>query len=153
MTPPAAVRIRAFRISDHPQVRVLWEKSEGVGLNESDTREAVGRYLKRNPGMSLVATAGRRVVAAVLCGHDGRRGYLHHLAVARRWRRRGLGRLLVDRCLASLAAEGIDKCNLFLFSDNAEGKAFWRRIGWSVRADLRLVQRATSGGGSCRKSC
>ena len=91
-----------------------------------------------------MATSGGRIVAAILCGHDGRRGYLHHLAVAPKWRRLGIGRTLVGACLKGLRGERIPKANLFLFASNAAGRAFWRRLGWSVRPDLRLVQRRTA---------
>ena len=125
-----------------------------MGLNESDSREAVGSFLRRNPGLSQVAVSGGRVIATVLCGHDGRRGYLHHLAVARRWRRKGLGRALVAACLERLHDAGIPKCNLFLYASNRPGRAFWRRLGWNVRSDLRLVQRGTAAvPSSCRESC
>jgi ribosomal protein S18 acetylase RimI-like enzyme len=154
MLPRTLYRIRPFRIADYDRVYAIWKKAEGVGLNESDSREAVGRYLRRNPGLSQVAESGGNVVAAVLCGHDGRRGYLHHLAVAREWRRKGLGRALVAACLERLRREGVPKCNLFLFASNRPGRTFWKRLGWSVRADLRLVQRRTaSSSGSSRKSC
>jgi ribosomal protein S18 acetylase RimI-like enzyme len=129
----------------------LWKKTEGIGLNESDTRVAVAAFLKRNPGLSAVATSGGRVVGAILCGHDGRRGYLHHLAVAKGWRRRGLGRSLVAFCLDGLHAAGIPKCNLFLFSDNYSGRTFWKRLGWQVRTDLRLVQKPTAAAGGAER--
>jgi N-acetylglutamate synthase len=149
------IPIRPLRIGDYDQIYALWKDAgEGVGLNESDSRAAIGRYLRRNPGLSLVATAGGRVVATVLCGHDGRRGYLHHLAVAGKWRRRGIGRSLVAACLEKLRSEDIPKCNLFLFASNVKGRAFWRSLGWTVRSDLRLVQRGTaSAGAPCRRSC
>lgn len=148
------VRIRTLRIGDYPSVHALWRRTEGIGLNESDSREAIGRYLRRNPGLSVAATSGGRVVATVLCGHDGRRGYLHHLAVEGRWRRQGIGRRLVASCIEKLRAQGIPKCNLFLFASNTAGRAFWRRLGWSIRADLRLVQRGTAASpAACRTSC
>jgi len=146
-------RIRILRISDYKSVYALWKKTEGIGLNESDTRESIGRFLKRNPDLSLVATSGGRIVGTILCGHDGRRGYLHHLAVVPGLRRRGLGRTLVAICIGKLHSEGIPKCNLFLFASNTSGKAFWRRIGWNVRADIRLVQRNTADTCACKKSC
>lgn len=94
--------------ADFPEVLALWAATEGVGLNESDTPEQLAAYLQRNPGFSLVARdTGRRVVGAVLCGHEGRRGYLHHLAVAADQRGLGLGRRLTDTCLAELKRAGI----------------------------------------------
>ena len=154
MPPRPSIRLRQLRIADYPVIHALWRKTEGIGLNESDTREAIGRFLGRNPGLSLVATSGGRVIATILCGHDGRRGYLHHLAVDRKWRRLGVGRTLVAACLEKLRTQGIPKCNLFLYASNSAGRAFWRDLGWTVRADLRLVQRGTAAvPGSCRKSC
>jgi N-acetylglutamate synthase len=119
-------------LADYDAVVAFWSQQQGIGLNESDAREPLARYLQRNPGMSFIARdASGTLVGAVLCGHDGRRGYLHHLAVASAHRRRGLGRALVQRCLAQLAAAGISKCNIFLFDDNDDGRQFWLRAGFS----------------------
>jgi N-acetylglutamate synthase len=89
--------------------------------------------------MSWVADEGGVVVGAVLCGTDGRRGFLHHLAVSRTRRRSGLGRMLVDRCLSSLAAAGMRKCHIFVIADNVEGQQFWTRIGWEERTTLKVM--------------
>jgi N-acetylglutamate synthase len=137
---PAKVHLRAFRLADYPAVLALWRRSEGLGLNESDSREAISAYLRRNPRLSLVAERNGRLVGALLGGHDGRRGYLHHLAVARRQRRLGVGRRLVEECLARLARLGIPRVNIFVYADNAAGRRFWRRTGWILRRDLRLMQ-------------
>ncbi len=132
-------------LADFEAVSDLWRETEGIGLGESDCRPAIASYLARNPGLSFVARCGTRIVGAVLCGHDGRRGYLHHLAVARDLRRHGIGQALVRACLDGLAAVGIPKCNLFLFTDNAAGEAFWRHTGWVKRADLAVMQRKAKG--------
>lgn len=139
--PTVPLTVRAFERSDYPAVRALWEATPGVGLNESDIEEAIASFLLRNPQMSAVATRGAMIVGAVLCGHDGRRGYLHHLAVAESHRRQGIARALLDWCLQHLIAEGILKCNIFLYTDNAGGAAFWRHNGWSSRADLAILQK------------
>ena len=144
MPAPAVIRYRRLRVADFAEILALWKRTEGIGLNASDRREAIGRYLRRNPGLSFVATVRGRVIGTLLCGHDGRRGYLHHLAVARRWRRRGVGRKLVTACLEKLRTEGIPKCNLFLFSSNRTGQTFWQHLGWNIRPDLQLVQRETA---------
>lgn len=122
---------------------VLWANTEGVGLNESDTPEHLRAYLQRNPGLSVVARDGAKLVGAVLCGHDGRRGYLNHLAVVPEYRQRGLGRQLVARCLAALRDLQILKCNLFVYADNETGVRFWNACGYAARTDLRLLQRGT----------
>jgi putative acetyltransferase len=128
-------------IRDFDAVMALWQASEGVGLGDGDTRPAIASYLERNPGLSLVAEADGVIVGAVLGGHDGRRGYLHHLAVAMPSRGRGLGRALVDACLDGLRAQGIPKATIVVYADNSAGDAFWTRIGWADRVDLRVMQR------------
>ena len=124
------IRIREMTIADYDEVIALWRGAEGLGLGVSDSRENLARYLDRNPGMSFVARDGSALVGAVNCGTDGRRGYLSHLAVRRSHRMRGLGRTLVERCLAALKRFGIPRCNLFVYADNAGALAFWRKLGW-----------------------
>lgn len=141
MNAPADWQIRGMTLADYDEVIALWRATEGLGLGESDEREPIAAYLERNPGMSFVAVHEGRVVGALLGGHDGRRGYLHHLAVAPRSRHQGIGRALVKASLARLKAAGIPKCNLFLYGHNAAGRAFWLKHGWSAREDLVLVQK------------
>ena len=132
--------IRCLTMADYEAVLRLWRETEGVGLSESDAPGPVESFLARNPGLSRVALDGGALVGAVLCGHDGRRGYLHHLAVAKSHRHQGIGKALVAACLADLARAGIPKCNIFLFADNHEGGAFWEHNGWAKRADLLVMQ-------------
>ena len=122
---------------DYQPVLELWRSVEGVGLHEeeSDSPEGIARYLAHNPGMSFVARIDGQIVGAVLCGHDGRRGYLNHLAVAASHRRKGIATVLIGRCLRALGREGIAKCNLFVFAANEPATAFWRRLGWRNYAD------------------
>lgn len=130
-----------FRIEDYDAAIELWRNTEGVGLSSADSRERIAIYLQRNPGSSFIARSGDEVIGAVLCGHDGRRGYLHHLAVSAAWRGRGVGRALTAACLAGLQAVGIDKCHLFVFADNQTGRDFWTHEGWKERLDLMLVSK------------
>lgn len=130
--------IRPFAIGDCAAARALWETSEGVGLDDSDSRERIEAFLRRNSGLSAVAELDGTVIGAVLCGHDGRRALIYHLAVARAHRRRGVGAALVAASLAALCAEGIRKCHVLVFADNDEANQFWQRQGARVRADLKL---------------
>jgi putative acetyltransferase len=136
---PESIRIRPFEIDDHAAAIDLWQACEGIGLSASDSCANIAAYLNRNPGMSFVADIDGRLVGAVLCGTDGRRGYLHHLAVHPEFRGRGLGRELVACCLAALHAVGLPKCHLFLFRANRSGRKFWEKIGWSLRSDLDVA--------------
>ncbi len=135
--------MRPLSLSDYDEVYALWDNTEGMCLGASDTRPSIEAYLLRNPGLSRVALdKNLRIIGGVLCGHDGRRGYLHHLAVAVNHRKQGIGRALVQACTQDLRALGIPKCNLFLFGDNALGREFWLHEGWEPREDLVVIQKA-----------
>jgi len=132
----AGIDLRPMTAADYDDVLALWGRSEGVGLGASDTRESIGAYLIRNPGLSQVAVSDTRVVGAVLCGHDGRRGLFYHLAVDRDYRGRGLGRRMAERALALLKEQGIQKTYIMVFQENHEGRGFWEAAGWEARRDL-----------------
>ena len=135
------IDISQFTIESYDDVLALWHQCEGVGLSDADSRANIRSYLERNPGMSFVATSDGKIVGVVLGGHDGRRGYLHHLAVAPDCRRQGVARRLVDRCLAALTDAGIRKCHVFVFGGNADGISFWRAEGWMPRSDIGVMSR------------
>jgi len=136
------IRIREFAPGDVLAALDLWSRMQGIGLNESDTPDALGRFLERNPGFSAVATlVTDDVVGAVLCGHDGRRGTIHHLAVAETHRGRGIGKRLLEHCLDRLGEARIPRCNLFLFNENQEGMRFWTHNGWVVATTWQTLQR------------
>ena len=136
-----SVTISPFTIDSYDQVLALWQQTEGVGLSSADSRDGIQFYFERNPGMSFLAEVEGTLVGAVLCGHDGRRGYIHHLAVHPDYRCQGIGRQLVDRCLSALQAVGIQKCHLFIYNDNVDGILFWKNIGWTKRADISIVSK------------
>ena len=131
--------IRAMEIEDYQDVLALWDASEGVGLSSADAEQSIEIFLERNPGLSRVAHRREQLVGAVLCGHDGRRGYIHHLAVSRLCRREGIGSALVGRCLDGLRQIGIQKCHIFVFAVNSEAMVFWDRMGWTKREELTVM--------------
>lgn len=129
---------------DYDAVVTLWRDIPGIGLDQdSDSLPSITRYLRRNPGLSFVAMIQGVIVGAVLSGHDGRRGYLHHLAVATAHRKLGIGKALTLRCLRCLGKLGIPKCNIFLFRSNSKGRAFWKHNGWNLRRNLSVLQKKT----------
>ena len=129
--------IRTMTIADYDEVYTLWTHTPGMGLNTlDDSKEGIEKYLKRNPDTCFVAYEGGHVVGVILSGHDGRRGFIHHTAVAVEERRRGIGRALVDAALKTLREEGIHKVALVVFKKNDLGNAFWEKLGFEKREDL-----------------
>ena len=128
--------------ADLDECIALWRVSEGINLNESDTKPNLIMFLRRNPAMSCIAKMMDDTLAgAVLCGHDGRRGYLHHLAVDKRFKGQGIAKRLINACFDRLRSEGILKCNIFVLNENFEGARFWDSQGWIRRDDFFIMQK------------
>lgn len=129
--------VRVMTMEDYGQVRELWNSIKGFGIRSvDDSREGVERFLKRNPATSVVAIEDGRVVGAILCGHDGRRGCLYHVCVHKDYRMRGIGKSMVVFAMEALKEEQINKVSLIAFTQNDIGNAFWKEIGWTKREDL-----------------
>lgn len=129
--------IRTMTIEDYEEVYELWMGIHGIGIRTiDDSKEGIGRFLKRNPTTSAVAIADGKIVGAILCGHDGRRGCFYHVCVHEDYRKRGIGKALVVECMRALQAEQINKVNLIAFKTNALGNQFWKGEGWTFREDL-----------------
>ncbi|MER2027041.1 MAG: GNAT family N-acetyltransferase [Lachnospiraceae bacterium] len=129
--------IRVMTIDDYEKVYSLWMSCKNMGFNNlDDSREGIAKYLKRNPSTCFVAEQGENIVGVILSGHDGRRGFIHHLAVAEDCRRQGIATELLECAVSSLAAEGINKVALLVFNRNEAGNAFWEKNGFTCREDL-----------------
>jgi ribosomal protein S18 acetylase RimI-like enzyme len=130
------VAISAMTMADYDSVCPLLASIPGLTMRSADSFEATQRYLLRNPGLSLVARSGDRVVGCVMCGHDGRRGYLQHLAVEPNMRHLGIGTALVTRCLDALRHLEIEKIHIDVLADNAVAHEYWTNSGWKRRTDI-----------------
>ena len=126
------VTTREFVMSDYDDVIALWEGVEGVEICEGDSRQEIAEYLNRNPGLSRVAILDDKLVGAALCGHDGRRGWIYHLAVATSHRRQKVGQLLVESCEKGLRAAGLRRAIILVAGDKPDGRDFWLRNGWEI---------------------
>lgn len=136
-----SITISGFTIDTYDEVISLWKDCEGIGLSDADLKENIQKQLERNPGMSFVAYENNKLVGAVLCGHDGRRGYIHHLGVHRDYRLQGIAQSLIIQCLSMLKSVGIQKCHTFVFNNNTDGMNFWESIGWSQRMDIIVLSK------------
>lgn len=138
--------VRRMRSGDIRACLELWRATEHMGISGADSPGRLRRFLARNRGLSRVAVIhddhGREaLVGSLIIGHDGRRGYLYHLAVHHRHRRQGIARRLVTSGIQALQRDGIERCHLMLFSDNETGRSTWRRLGWTERTDIAIMSR------------
>jgi len=133
----AEFEVRPMVISDYDNVYALWKTINGFAIRSiDDSREGVDFFLRRNPTTSVVAIKDGKVVGAILCGHDGRRGCFYHVCVQKEYRRHGIGKAMVVFCMEALRREHINKVSLIAFTKNDIGNAFWNSIGWTKREDL-----------------
>ena len=128
--------IRPMTKEDYDEVYALWQTTSKRALSNADSREQIERYLDRNAGMSQVAVADGKIVGTVLAGHDGRRGFIHHMAVMPQYRRKGIGHSLANTAIEKIKAEGIDKTHIFCYQNNETGQNFWKDFGFKKRDDV-----------------
>jgi len=141
-----AVIYREMDISDYGQLIHLWRDVEGMCLREADSKECISKYLLRNPNLSFVAEADQKVIGTIMSGHDGKRGYLQHLAVAEKYRNVGVASMLLDMCVTSLKTEGINKSHIHVLSSNYLAKDYWKNRGWCKRNDIEVFSYINGGG-------
>ncbi len=130
---------REMQLGDYDDIVRLWRLSAGVKLRGADSRDGIGKYLLRNPGMSFIAEDGVGLVGTVMGGHDGKRGYIQHLATRSDRRQSGVATRLLALCLDALAEEGILKSHIMVLAGNEDGKQFWLNRGWYERDDIEMM--------------
>ncbi|MDC7241060.1 MAG: GNAT family N-acetyltransferase [Spirochaetales bacterium] len=132
------MNISTMTIDDYHDAFALWNTTAGMGLRSlDDSKQGIEAFLKRNPETSFVCRSSEgELWGVILCGHDGRRGYIYHAAVKESCRNRGIGRSLVDTVKEALEKEGIKKAALVVYADNESGNAFWESLGFTLREDL-----------------
>lgn len=137
------MNIRLLHIEDYEAIYALWLATPGMGLNDvDDSREGIAIFLARNPHTCFVAEAEGEIVGVIMTGHDGRRAFIYHLAVAEKMQRQGIGAALLHAAMQALEKEGIAKVALVVFARNVQGNAFWHKQGFAERPDLTYRNRA-----------
>jgi len=100
--------IREMKITDYEGVYALWKTIKGFGIRSmDDSKEGVERFIKRNPTTSIVAQADGKIIGAILCGHDGRRGCFYHVCVQKEYREHGIGKKMTVRSNAGITKRAI----------------------------------------------
>ncbi|RDX33524.1 GNAT family N-acetyltransferase [Arcobacter sp. HD9-500m-PIT-SAG02] len=116
----------------------MFKQTPGITVREADSKYASKNYLLRNPKLNFIAQEDDVIIACVMCGHDGRRGYLQHLVVQPKFRKKGIGKILFSQCIESLTKIGIEKTYIFVLKDNEIANLFWKNKNWQLRYDLNM---------------
>ena len=135
------VRIAPYQESDQAQVVALWEDVFRDDPPANAPLAMIQRKLTVQRELFLVARVGSELAGTVLAGYDGVRGWIHHLAVDGRYRRRGIASELMRVAERGLLSLGCPKVNLQVRATNAEVVAFYRTLGYAVEERLSLGKR------------
>ena len=135
------IKIRHMRKEDYRNSIALWKSLPGLGLSGADEETQIHRFLELNPSTCFVALEDDKLIGTVLGGSDGRRGYIYHLAIAPQHQRRGIGKNLVNCCLNAFRQSGLQKCHIFVVSDNLDGMKFWEHLNWVRRDDIVVMSK------------
>ena len=133
------IALRPATSDDIEAVLALWR--DAAEPTSTDSAEALGRLLHRDPGALIVAEAEGRVVGSVIAGWDGWRGAIYRLAVAPEQRRRGLGRALLGAAEDHLSGLGVRRSHAIVVKSNATAVSFWDATDWEHQAgQLRFAK-------------
>jgi N-acetylglutamate synthase len=131
--------ITLMTMDHYDEVYKLWSSNDGVGLTDADSQENIEYFLKRNEGLSFIAIKENQIIGSILGSHDGRRGYIYHLAVDENYRLNGIGKGLVLNCLKKFKELGLHKTHIFVFNHNDNAIKFWKRMNYSFRNDISIM--------------
>jgi len=136
------VTLREFEYpADYAPAIHLWNNvGTGVHVGPSDAPAELEKKLQRDPDLFLVAVDGDQLVATVIGGFDGRRGIVHHLAVAAEYRRRGIASRLMTEVEKRLRAKGCLKAYLVVQPDNDAAVEYYKAIGWNLSDNLLFMK-------------
>ena len=130
--------IEKMKIDDYDEIHQIWSNTNGTTLRAiDDSKEGIERFLKRNPNNNFICRIDGKIIGGILCGHDGRKGFIYHAVVKKNYRNRGIGKKLVENVIKSLKEENITKIGVLVNSDNISGNNFWKSLGFEYFDNLK----------------
>ena len=133
------MEITVFSINDYKEAVSFWKKTVNkMGTGSIDEIESIKAFFNRNPNMSFIARDSGKIIGTILCGHDGRRAFIHHIAISKDYEEKNLVKKLVDKCMRKLEKEGIKKCHVFIFEENPANKEYCKSLHWVERNDIKM---------------
>lgn len=134
------MEIRTYRTDDEDAVIQLWHACNLV-FPQNNPHKDIQRKLACQPELFLVGVENNRIVASVMVGYDGHRGWLNYVAVDPVHQRTGLGRQLLAEAEKRLRALGCPKINLQVRRSNSQVLAFYRRLGFVEDESISMGKR------------
>lgn len=136
------VIVRKFHLSDYDRIIELW-KEGNLPLKPMgrDSREEIERQIKLPQVIFLVAEFEGQIVGTVMATHDGRKGWINRLAVAKDFRGRGLGQLLVREAEKELEKQGLMIFAALIEEDNEPSINLFKKLGYEYHPEIKYFTR------------
>jgi ribosomal protein S18 acetylase RimI-like enzyme len=135
-----ALTIRIFQPADTDPVITLWQRCD-LTVPWNDPHQDIKRKLAVQPEFFLVGVKEGSLVASVMGGYDGHRGWIYYLAVDPVFRLRGYGRLILHELEKRLSEAGCPKINLMVRATNDGVLSFYRSLGYTEDEVVNLGKR------------
>ncbi len=132
------MKIELFTMRYYHDIINLWKRS-GIEVSSSDTQDEIAKILKRNPDLFLIGKEDENVVAVGIGAFDGRRGYVHHLAIDPDYQKKKYGKMMMDDLIERFRKKKVHKVHLFIEKHNEEVVDFYKKLGWDIRDDLIMM--------------
>jgi ribosomal protein S18 acetylase RimI-like enzyme len=132
------MKIEKYTMKYYDDIITLWEKA-GISVGSTDSEMEIKKMLNMNPNLFLIGKLKGNIIAVVMGGFDGRRGYVHHLAVDPIHQRKGYGKMIMDELINQFRRNGVHKVHLFIEKNNQDVVNFYKNLGWQTRDDLTMM--------------
>ena len=132
--------IRPYLSADENAVVELWRKCNLL-RSWNNPKQDIKRKLGAGSELFLVGLVDDKVVAAVMGGYEGHRGWVNYLAVDPTYQRRGLGRQIMEAVEKKILAMGCPKINLLIRMDNKAAVKFYESIGYEMDEVVSMGKR------------
>ena len=132
------MKIENYSMKYYNNIIELWKKA-GISVGSTDSEEEIKKMLSMNSNLFLIGKVKENVIAVIMGGFDGRRGYVHHLAVDPIYQRKGYGKMIMDELISQFRKSGVHKIHLFIERDNQDAVNFYKNLGWQIRDDLIMM--------------
>jgi ribosomal protein S18 acetylase RimI-like enzyme len=137
---PDQLRVRIFQAADRDAVVSLWQDT-GLASRASDAEADIELKVAEQPQFFFVGEHSGEIIATLMAGYDGHRGWINYLATSSRYQRQGVGRAMVERAEAVLQTLGCPKINLQIRGANAAVRGFYESIGYVVEDRISMGKR------------
>ncbi len=137
------MKVRIYTGNDRDDVISLWNEC-GLVQQQNDPLKDIDRKLGVDPDLFLVGVHENAIVATVMGGYEGHRGWINYLAVRPVDQRKGFGRVIMQAVEERLQNKGCPKINLQIRTSNQDVVSFYEAIGYNVDKVVCLGKRLVS---------